>query len=185
MTTHVGYPVRGSGLTFEEVIASRRVGAGVAVGMIGGTLLALPLVLWDWASSTHSALELPMAAGAWLFGLENFTQNGYQWWPIVLGILFLGALTTIAGEAFAGLADRVFELRTWAASLGGGFAWGIAAFVCFWYVLLPVARDGAPFRATAASSAYVAPNWVWILGFVLAGLTSGAVYQLVRERATS
>jgi hypothetical protein len=29
---------------------------------------AAPLVIYDWAKASHSALELPMAVTAWLFG---------------------------------------------------------------------------------------------------------------------
>lgn len=62
-------------------------------------------------------------------------------------------------------------------SLVGGAVWGIVSFVAFWYVVLPIARNGAPFRATSAQPTLsVAPNWLWILGFTLFGLVTGAVY---------
>jgi hypothetical protein len=40
---------------------------------------------------------------------------------------------------------------------------------------LPIARNGAQFRS-ATGVVEVAPNWVWILGFTLFGLVTGACY---------
>ncbi len=55
----------------------------------------------------------------------------------------------------------------------------------FWYMLLPIARDGAPFRPTAvAPGRFVAPNWAWILAFTLSGLATGACYRALRTRET-
>jgi hypothetical protein len=147
--------------------------------------MAVPLVVYDWVKAGHAALELPMAVTGWLFGLEHFAQNGYRWWPIVIGAALLIAYLLVSGLVFAGLADRVFTVETLAGSLAAGFAWAVASFMFFWYMLLPIARDGAPFRATAASTLLVAPTWVWIVGFVALGLASGLAYRAVRGRATS
>ena len=54
----------------------------------------------------------------------------------------------------------------------------------FWYMLLPIAREGAPFRLGSGSAGFVAPDWVWILGFTVSGLAMGACYRLLR-RASS
>ena len=40
---------------------------------------------------------------------------------------------------------------------------------------LPIARNGAQFRS-ATGVVEVAPNWVWVLGFTLFGLVTGACY---------
>ena len=57
-------------------------------------------------------------------------------------------------------------------------------FIFSWYMLLPVARDGAPFRSTIADPRlYTAPTWVWILGFTLSGLVIGAFYGAFRQSA--
>jgi hypothetical protein len=49
---------------------------------------------------------------------------------------------------------------------------------------LPLARDGAPFRATPARpELFVGPTWVWILGFTLLGLVSGLCYGALRVAA--
>ena len=51
-------------------------------------------------------------------------------------------------------------MRTLAGSLALGAVWSFVSFMFFWYMLLPIARDGAPFRMTAsAAGAFVAPNW--------------------------
>jgi hypothetical protein len=42
--------------------------------------------------------------------------------------------------------------------------------------------DGAPFRLVSSGTGFVAPNWVWILGYTLFGLATGAGYWLVRLR---
>lgn len=183
MATHVERPLPG-GLPLRTLVAPRRISAGVSIGIVGVVVLAAPLVIYDWASSAHSALELPMAAAAWVFGLEHFAQNDYLWRPIVVGAVLLVAVWMLAGLAFAGLADRVFSVKTLIGSLVGGFAWGVATFLMFWSMLLEIAHDGAPLRQTAAAGPFVAPNWVWIVGFVLSGLAVGFGYRVLRERAT-
>jgi hypothetical protein len=186
MATHAEVPVRHpGGVPLRALVRPRRIAAGVSVGLTGGALMAAPIVLYDWLKAGHAALELPMATTGWFFGLDHFVQNGYRWWPIVIGAVLLIAYWILSGLAFAGLAGRVFDIKTLLGGLAGGFAWGIASFVSFWYVLLAIARDGAPFRATATSSVLVAPNWVWILGFVVSGLASGLAYRALGRRATS
>ena len=55
-------------------------------------------------------------------------------------------------------------------------------FIFFWYMLLPIARDGAPFRAPAFDPLlFTAPNWVWILGFTLSGLVIAVGYAALRR----
>ena len=157
---------------------------GVVAGLAGGVALALPLVIWDWAHAGHRALELPMATTAWLFGLGHFSHTQNLWWPIVLGVVILALYTVIAGLAYAGLADRVFALDSRTASLVGGAAWGFVTFVFTWTMLLPIARDGVPFRVSSVDPGlFVAPNWVWILGFTLLGLVTGGVYGELHRSA--
>ena len=165
----------------EATGTGRLTTVGVECGLGGGLVLAAPLVIYDWAKAGHSALELPMAVTAWLFGLEHYVQNGYHWWPIVIGALFLLAFVGAMGLAFAGIADRVYRVRTAIGSLVLGGVWSFVSFMLFWYMLLPIARDGAPFRATAvAAGSSVAPNWVWILGFTLFGPATGLCYRALR-----
>ncbi len=157
---------------------------GIVAGLAGGVALAAPLVVWDWARDAHRALELPMAVTSWVFGLEHFSHDQNLWWPIVLGTALLAVYSALSGLAFAGLADHVFGLTTTVSSLVGGAVWGFVSFMFFWYMLLPIARGGAPFRATPADpTLFVAPNWVWILGFTLFGLVTGAVYAALRPHA--
>jgi hypothetical protein len=165
-------------LVHRETTSSGRLAAlGIAAGVGGGLVLSAPLVIYDWAKASHSALELPMAVTGWLFGLNHFARNGYHWWPIVIGALLLLAYCAVLGVAFAGLADRIYPMRTLAGSLMQGAVWSFVSFMFFWYMLLPIARDGAPFRLNAAAGAFVAPNWVWILGFALSGLATSACYR--------
>lgn len=148
--------------------------------------VAVPLVIYDWVKASHSALELPMAVTAWLFGLDHFARNGYHWWPIVIGALFVLAYGASEGAAFAGLADRVYRVRRMTGALALGAAWSVTGFMFFWYMLLPIARDGAPFRATATAPAlFVAGNWVWILAFALSGLATGIAYRTLGIRTTA
>src|SRR5712691_4238390 len=170
----------------EATSAGRLTATGVAAGVGGGVALAGPLVVYDWAKASHGALELPMAVTAWLFGLDHYVRNGYPWWPIVIGALFLLAYWGIQGLAFAGIADRVYRVRTLIGSLTLGGLWSFTSFMFFWYMLLPIARDGAPFRATVgAAGSFVAPNWVWILGFALSGFATGVCYRALRRRETT
>jgi hypothetical protein len=155
--------------------------AGTVSGLVGGLVMAVPLVVYDWANASHAALELPMAVSAWLFGLNHFEQNGYIVWPIVVGALILLAYWIVNGLAFAALAERVYRVSSLVGSLALGFVWSFVSFVFFWYMLLPIARDGAPFRLAAGGAGFVAPSWVWILGFTVFGLAIGASYRLVQR----
>lgn len=154
---------------------------GLGSGLFGGIALAIPIVIWDWAHSAHKAFELPMAATAWLFGLQHFSHDSYLAWPLVIGVALLTGYVALSGIFFTGIADRVFGLARPVSSLAAGFAWGFVNFMFFWYMLLPIARDGAPFRAAPGVAGIgVAPNWVWILGFTLLGLVTGACYAALR-----
>jgi hypothetical protein len=173
--------------TQRQAMGTRRLTmVGLASGVGGGLVLAAPLVIYDWARGSHSALELPMSVTAWLFGLGHYARNGYHWWPIVIGALFLVVYWGAQGLAFASIANRVYRVRTLIGSLALGGVWGFVSFMFFWYMLLPIARDGAPFRMTAvAAGSFVAPNWVWILGFTLFGFTTGLCYHALRTPETT
>ena len=123
-----------------------------------------------------------MAATAWLFGLVHFSQDENLWWPIVLGTAVLAVYWALSGVAFAALAHRFSRISHPAWTIAAGAAWGFVSFIFFWYMLLPVARDGAPFRATALDPLlFTAPNWVWILGFTLSGLVIAVSYAALRR----
>ena len=160
---------------------NRLVVVGTVSGVIGGLVMALPLVLYDWGKASHAALELPMAVTAWLFGLGYFRQNGYDAWAIVVGALFLLLYWQALGLAFAGLADRVYRVTSLAGSLALGAVWSFVSFMFFWYMLLPIARDGAPFRLVPGGAGFVAPNWVWVFSYTLLGLATGLGYRLLRS----
>lgn len=153
---------------------------GAGCGLLGGLVMAVPLVLYDWAKASHAALELPAAVTAWLFGLEYFGQDDYRWWPIVIGALFLAGYWLLHGIAFAALAERVYHPLTRMGLLALGGAWSFVSFMFFWYMLLPIARDGAPFRLTAGGE-FVAPNWVWILAFSVYGFATALCYGVLRR----
>ncbi len=171
-------------LVHRETSTGRLGAAGAGAGLAGLVMLAAPLVIYDWAKASHSALELPMAVTGWLFGLDHFARDGYHWWPIVIGALFLIGYCAVIGIVFAGLAGRVYRIGSLAGGLALGAAWSIASFLFFWDMLLPIARDGAPFRVTAvAPGAFVAPDWVWILAFALSGLGTGIAYRLLAREA--
>jgi len=112
----------------------------------GGGRLVGTLVLYDWFSAGHSALELPMAATSWAFGLDHFAQNGYLWRSIVVGALLVAGDGLVHGIVFGGLADRFLMLQTLPETIGAGIAWGFVSWLFFWDTLLPIARGGAPFR---------------------------------------
>jgi hypothetical protein len=170
----------------RETSTGRLIAAGAGAGLAGLVVLALPLVIYDWAKASHSALELPMAVTGWLFGLEHFARNDYLWWPIVVGALFAIAYCAVMGIAFAGLASRVYRIGSLAGALALGAAWSIVSFLFFWDMVLPIARDGAPFRVTAVEpAAFVAPDWVWILAFALSGLATGITYRLLARGAVA
>jgi hypothetical protein len=154
---------------------------GLTAGIVGGLVMGVPLIVYDWVRDSHSALEFPMAVTGWLFGLDHFAPNDYRWWPIVIGALFALVYWGAFGLAFAALADRVYRVSRLAGGLALGAAWSFVSFVFFWYMVLPIARDGAPFRPTAVAE-FVAPNWVWIVGFTAYGLVTGICYWALRRR---
>lgn len=159
----------------------RRIGIAVGCGVAGLAGLVVPFLLYGLYSDAHSALELPMAATAWTFGLDHFEANGYAWWPIVVGTVLLVVLSIAFGTVFAGVADRFLALRTIPETIGAGLVWGFVTWTFFWYMLLPIAREGAPFRATLDSSVFVAPIWVFVLGFTILGLVTSIVYTAARR----
>lgn len=166
---------------FVPLAGTRKAFIAVASGLAGGIGMSLPLVVYDWATDGHSALELFMAPTAWLFGLTHFAQNGYLWWPIVVGAVVLAALWVAFGAVFGAVAERFLALRTLPETLAAGLAWGFASWLFFWYTLLPIARGGAPFHAVAGSSLLVAPIWVFISGFALLGIATSLTYWLLRR----
>ena len=152
-----------------------------AAGLAGAAGLGLPVVLYDWLNGGHSALELPMAATAWTFGLDHFTQNGNQWGAIVVGLLLLVGYGVVHGVVFGGIADRFLMLRTFPEALGVGIAWGFVSWLFFWYTLLPIARGGAPFRLIGPSSLFVAPLWLFVVGFAVLGVSTSLAYRAARR----
>jgi hypothetical protein len=168
-----------------ELSTSRLIAVGAVSGIAGGIAMAAPIVIWDWVHDGHRALELPMAATAWLFGLEHFSNDGNLWWPIVIGVVLLAVYWVASGIAFVGMVDRFFRLSSTASLLGAGVVWSFASFVFFWTMLLPIARDGAPFREpTGTIAAFTAPDWVWTLGFTLLGPVTALCYAVVRWRTS-
>ncbi|HVA31981.1 MAG TPA: hypothetical protein VMU58_12010 [Gaiellaceae bacterium] len=157
----------------------RKAFIATSAGLAGGIGMAVPIVIYGWATAAHSALELPMAATAWLFGLGHFTQNGYGWWPIVVGVGVLVLYALAHGAVFGAVADRFLRLRTLPETIGAGFAWAFVSWMFFWYTVLPIARDGAPFRTTAVSSVSVAPTWIFLVGFTALGLVTSLTYWLL------
>ena len=173
------------GPELRTILSTRRKALiATAAGLVGGLGMALPLFAYDWVTSVHAALELPMAATAWLFGLGYFTENGYQWWPIVVGVGMLSLYALMHGAVFGAIADRFLRLRTIPEAIGAGLAWGFASWMFFWYTLLPIARDGAPFRVTATSSMFVAPTWVFLVGFTMSGLVTALTYWVLSRDAS-
>jgi hypothetical protein len=140
--------------------------------------MALPIVIYCWVTAGHTAAELPMAATSWLFGLGHFSQNGYQWGSIAVGILILVGYAIVHGAIFSAVAHRFSLLRTPPETLGEGLAWGFISWLFFWYTLLPIAQGGAPFRMPGISSfealpiyrLFVAPTWVFVAAFALLGI---------------
>lgn len=165
-----------------ELPPRRLLAIGVASGIAGGIAMAVPVVIWDWVRSSHKALELAMAATAWPFGLTHFSNDQNLWWPIVLGAILIAAYWAVSGVVFTALVDRFVRVSRPAAALAAGAAWSFVSFVFFWDMLLPVARDGVPFRASATGlELFTAPNWVWILGFTLLGVVTAACYTMLRH----
>ena len=111
----------------QPLVPARKAVVAITCGLAGGLALALPIELYDGASAAHSALELPMAATAWLFGLEHVAQNGYDWWPIVFGALILAGYWVLHGVFFGGVVDNFLQLSTLPETLGAGFAWGFVS----------------------------------------------------------
>ena len=166
----------------EELPPRRLLAIGVASGIAGGLAMAVPVVIWDWVRSSHRALELAMAATAWPFGLTHFSNGQNLWWPIVIGVILLAAYWAVSGVVFTALVDRFVRVSRPAAALAAGAAWSFGSFIFFWDMLLPVARDGVPFRASASGPGpFTAPSWVWILGFTLLGVVTAACYTALRH----
>ncbi len=168
-------------LTVPQALKARTALVGLGCAAFSGAVLALTFILWDWTHGAHSALEYPMAVSGWLFGTNHFTPNGYQAWPIVVGALFLLGYFAVSGIAFAALAERVYHVRTLAGGLALGAVWSFFSWMLAWYMVLPIARDGAPIGGPAGAG-QVAPSWVWILGYTAFGLAAGLAYVALAQR---
>lgn len=172
--------------------APAKAAIGTAIGLAGGVALAVPIMLWDWASSTHSFWELPMAATSWVFGMSHFEANGFDAWSVLIGILLLAGFAIASGAVFEFVGDRVLRLRSTVGTVATGLGFGFVAWMFTWYTLLPIAHNGAPFHETAivmslpvstlAATVSVAPVWTFVLGFALLGLTTATVYRSLRRR---
>jgi hypothetical protein len=152
-----------------------------SAGLAGVTGLVAPIVLYDWFNAGHTALELPMAATSWAFGLDHFAQNGYLWGSIVVGALLLVGYGVLHGIVFGAIADRFLMLQTLPETLGAGIAWGFVSWLFFWYTLLPITRGGAPFRLIGPSSLFVSPTWVFVVGFAVLGVSTALGYRFTRR----
>ena len=170
--------------------APAKAAIGSAIGIAGGLALALPVVIWDWASSNHSVWELPMAATSWMFGMSHFEVNGFDGWSVLVGILLLTAFAIACGAVFEFLADRVMRLGATVDVAAAGLGFGFATWLFFWYTLLPIAHGGAPFYPALVAvplpllgtlSISVAPVWVFVLGFALLGLATAGAYRSLRR----
>jgi|SRR5581483_501558 len=179
----------------SELAVPSKAAIATTAGIAGILGLALPVVLYDWFSAGHSALELPMAATAWVFGLSHFEQNGYLWGSILVGTLLMIGYGVLHGAVFSGFTDRFLPLETLPETIGAGLAWGFVSWLFFWYTLLPMARGGAPFHATGASllsvfaasnvfgaTLSVAPVWVFVVGFAVMGVATALAYRVARRR---
>ena len=154
---------------------------GLGSGLFGGLALVAPIVVWDWIRSGHETGEVAMGVTAWVFGLEHFSHELYRAGPMLVGGVLLATCSAVGGLVFTGLADRVYGLERPFPSLAGGVAWAFVSFVFFWDMLLPIGRDGAPLRGTTGTRGFVAPNWVWILGFALLGFVTAFCYWRLRR----
>jgi hypothetical protein len=185
MEAHAEFRVRSERSTSTNTGAGRRemrrssVVLGIGPGVLGGIALASPLVIWDWVRSSHIALEFPTAVTAWLFGLDHFSHTDYRLGPILIGTAFIALYCAASGVAYAAIAES--RPRRMSPSVLGGFAWGFVNFIFVWYMVLPIARGGAPLRSpSSAPGLFVAPNWVWILGFTLFGVVTGVASRAIR-----
>jgi hypothetical protein len=170
--------------------APAKAAIGSAIGIAGGLALAVPVVLYDWISSSHSVWELPMAATSWMFGMSHFEVNGFDGWSVLIGILLLVGYAIASGAVFEFLADRVMRLTATVDVVAAGLGFGFASWLFFWYTLLPIAHHGEPFYAATVLVPIpllgtllisVAPIWVFVLGFALLGLTTAFAYRSLRR----
>jgi len=123
-----------------------------------------------------------MATTAWVFGTQHLSRHQNLWGPIVLGVVLLAVFWSASGVAFAAFADRVSRPPRLAWTIAAGGIWSFATFIFTWYMLLPITRDGAPFRTTAVDhTLFTAPNWAWILGFTLSGLAMACSYAALER----
>lgn len=176
-------------LVAVESPTTTKVAIGTAVGLAGGIAMAVPVVLYDWVSESHSVWELPMAATSWVFGMSHFTQNGFDGWSVMIGVLLLAAYAITSGEIFEVVSDRFLHLSSTIEALGAGLAWGFVSWLFFWYTLLPIANGGEPFYATATTfilplgttTVSVAPIWAFVAGFALLGIATAGAYRVLRR----
>jgi membrane associated rhomboid family serine protease len=99
----------------------------------------------------------------------------------VAGIGLLALYALVHGAVFGAVADRFLRLRTLPETIGAGLAWGFVSWMFFWYTLLPIARGGAPFRLTVTSNMFVAPTWVFLVGFSMLGIVTSLTYWILHR----
>jgi hypothetical protein len=88
-----------------------------------------------------------------------------------------------ASGLVAALADRVYRVRTLTGSPALGAVWSFVSFMSG--TCCCRSRATARHSGPTAAGDYVAPTSVWILGFTLAGLTSGVCYWALRRRESA
>ena len=151
-------------------------------GLAGGLGMALPIVIYGWLNAGHSALELPdgrhvVAVRAPALRPERLPVGIDHRRHPAPGRLRHRQRSGLRGDCQSVPRDADAHRDARRGHRFGGFV----GWLFFWYTLLPIARGGAPFHIAAASALFVAPTWVFLVGFAILGVVTALTYRLLRH----
>ncbi|MGD9934587.1 MAG: DUF6789 family protein [Dehalococcoidia bacterium] len=139
---------------------------GAAGGLAGGMMLAMFAML---VAIGEDGFWSPVRGiTSVVFGDEHY-GGGFEFGPVVVGLMAHMMNSVMLGAAFAVVAGRVLKRPSLASALSLGMAFGLVTWLAMVVVVSGILQDSDLF-------ADAVPAWAWIAGHAMFGLVTGGVW---------